>query len=190
MSVLYRGRNIVLTGLMGAGKTTVGRILAERLGRPFCDVDDLVEEGRGKPIKQIFAEEGERAFREYEAMEIRGVSITRGQVISVGGGAVLDPDNVSHLGSNGDLVLLDAPPEVLSERLEQTDPAERPLVADADDLTARLARLLDERRPQYERAASLVVDTAGRDPVDIAAEILDWAKDRHGLLTDDERAFL
>jgi shikimate kinase len=187
MSVLLPGRNLVLIGLMGSGKTTVGELLARRLERPLVDTDEMVEREAGKAIKEIFAEEGERGFRRHESEAIRRVAAIRGQVMAVGGGAVLDPGNVTQLSMTGDLVLLDAPPEVLSERLDETETAERPLVADADDLTARLAHLLEERRGDYERAASLIVDTAGRDPEGIAEEILEWALTRPGLLSRDER---
>jgi shikimate kinase len=190
MSLLHPGRNLVLIGLMGAGKTTVGEVLARRLERPLADTDEMVAHETGKAIKELFAEVGERGFRRHEALAVRRVAALRGQVVSVGGGAVLDPANVTQLSMTGDLVLLDAPPEVLSERLGDTDTAERPLVADADDLTARLSRLRAERRPDYERAAAYVIDTAERDPDDIAAEILEWARTRPGLLTDDERAEL
>ena len=187
MSVLLPGRNLVLIGLMGAGKSTVGEILARRLGRPLVDTDEMVEAEAGKPIKEIFAEEGERGFRDRESLAIRRVSALRGQVVSVGGGALLERANARDLRMTGDLVLLDAPAEVLSERLDVEGTAERPLLTDADDLTERLAHLLAERRADYERAAAYIVDTTGRDPEDIAEEILDWARTRSGLLAREER---
>jgi shikimate kinase len=186
VSVLLPGRNLVLIGLMGSGKSTVGEVLARRLDRPFVDSDERVEREADKSIKDIFAEDGERAFRRLEAAVIRQVAALRGQVIAVGGGAVLDPANVTQLGMTGDLVLLEAPPDVLSQRLDEAEAGERPLLHDADDLTARLAGLLDERRAEYERAAAYTVATSGRDPEDIATEILDWARTRPGLLARDE----
>lgn len=191
MSVLTPGRNLVLIGLMGSGKTTVGKTLAERLDRPLVDTDEVVEQEAGKTIPEIFASEGERAFRRHESLAIRTVTALRGQVISVGGGAVLDPGNVTQLRMTGDIVLLEAPAEVLSERLDETGTSDRPLLAAAEtgeELTARLGELLAERRSDYERAASYIVETAGRAPDDIAAEILEWAGTRPGLLARDEVA--
>jgi shikimate kinase len=186
VTVLTPGRNIVLIGLMGAGKTTVGKIVAGELGRPFVDTDEVVEREAGRSIAEIFAEEGERGFRSREATAVRGVAALRGQVIAVGGGAVLDPANRTQLGMTGDLVLLDAAPEALGERLEVAGAGERPLLQGSDDLTARLAELLESRRGEYERSAARVVDTTGREPEDVAGEILMWARTRAGLLARDE----
>jgi len=106
MSVLAPGRNIVLLGLMGAGKTAVGRLVAQRLARPLTDTDAMVEAQARMPIAEIFASEGERGFRRRESEVVRQASALRGQVIAVGGGAVLDPANVTHLRATGDLVWL------------------------------------------------------------------------------------
>lgn len=127
MSVIAPGRNIVLIGLMGVGKTTVGRLLADALGRPFADTDAVVENEAHATVTQIFAQEGERRFRALESEAVRKAAALRGQVIAVGGGAVLDPSNVTHLRSTGDLVLLDGDPQTLSRRV--ADAASRPLLA-------------------------------------------------------------
>jgi shikimate kinase len=185
--VLIPGRNIVLIGMMGAGKSTVGEILAERLERPFVDTDALVAREADMPIEEIFAQRGERAFRDLEAEVIRRVSALKGQVIAVGGGAVTSPANVTNLQSTGDLVHLDAQPETLAERVDETDPASRPLLADADDVADRLRELAHERAAAYARAAALVIDTTGKPPEEIAEVILDWAGRRHGLLAREER---
>ncbi|HVL99525.1 MAG TPA: shikimate kinase [Egibacteraceae bacterium] len=186
MDLIAPGRNVVLIGLMGAGKSTVGRILAERLGRPFVDTDDLVEDEAGMAIRDIFAEKGERAFRSLESEAVRRVSALRGQVVAVGGGAVSTPGNATQLRMTGDLVLLDADPAVLAERLG-TDVEDRPMVAEADDLAARLAELRRRRDHDYARAASCTVRTDGRTPEEVADAILDWARHRPGLLSRDER---
>lgn len=185
MSAITQGRNLVLVGLMGAGKSTVGRLLAERLGRPFVDTDAIVENEAGLTTPEIFAQQGERAFRTLEAEAVRRVSALRGQVIAVGGGAVSTPGNATQLRMSGDLVLLDADPAVLAERVGG-DAAARPMVADADDLTARLAELRRRRDRDYASAASFTVSTDGRSPEEVAQEILDWAAHRPGLLTWDE----
>lgn len=186
MNVITPGRNLVLIGLMGAGKSTVGRLVAERLGRQFFDTDTIVEDETGLTIAALFAERGERAFRSLESEAIRRVSTLRGRVVAVGGGAVSSPDNTTHLRMSGDLVFLDTDPAELAERLSgQTD--ERPLLADADDVTVRLAELARRRRDDYALAASVTVPTGGRTPEDVADEILRWALHRPGLLARDER---
>lgn len=186
MNVITPGRNLVLIGLMGAGKSTVGRLVAERLGRPFVDTDAIVEEEAGMAVGEIFTQRGERAFRRLESEAVRRVSTLRGRVVAVGGGAVSSPDNATQLRMSGDLVLLDADPAVLAQRLSgQT--GERPLVAEADDVAARLAELRDRRRDDYARAASFTVATDGRAPDDVVEEILRWALERPGLLARDER---
>lgn len=186
MSVITPGRNLVLIGLMGAGKSTVGRLLAERLGRPFTDTDAIVEEEAGLTIPEIFAQQGERGFRALEAEAVRWVSALRGQVIAVGGGAVSTPGNATQLRMTGDLVLLDAEPAVLAGRMGEETPA-RPLVADAEDVAARLAELRRRRHDDYVTAAAHTVRTDAKSPEDAVADILEWARHREGLLTWEER---
>jgi shikimate kinase len=184
MSLLTPGRNLVLIGLMGSGKTTVGRLIAGRLGRPFVDTDDLVERDAHRSVAQIFADDGERGFRQLESAAVRRVAALRGQVVAVGGGAVLDPGNVTQLRSTGDLVLLDADPATLADRVGDT--ATRPLLSDAEDSTEELARLRDRRAAAYANAAGHAIDTTGRTPEEIADAVLDWARGQHGLLSRDE----
>lgn len=179
-------RPVVLVGLMGAGKTTVGRLLAERLGRPFVDTDDLVEEEAGMTIPTLFAKKGERAFRSLESEAVRRVSALRGQVIAVGGGALSAPENATQLRMTGDLVWLDADPAVLAERVG-AGAGDRPLLAGTEDVAARLAELHRRRDSDYAAAAAFTVRTDGRAPEEIAEEILDWARHRPGLLSRDER---
>jgi shikimate kinase len=186
-SILSPGRNLVLTGLMGTGKTAVGRRVAERLGRPFVDTDAIVERETGTSIAELFATVGERGFRDEEAAAIRHNSSLRGQVIAVGGGAVVSPSNVTHLRSTGDIVLLTAPADVLRQRLEGDGVESRPLLADADDLTERLARLGEERAEAYRAAAVVTIDTTGRSVDEIADEVIGWARERAGLLAREER---
>lgn len=188
MSVLAPGRNLVLIGLMGTGKTTVGRLVAAALGRPFVDTDDAVETRAGTTVAAVFAAEGERGFRAREAEEIRRVAATRGQVVAVGGGAVLDPANVTHLRSTGDLLLLDARPETLAARIaDDAGGPVRPLLAPGGDPATRLADLRALRDGAYRSAAAHAVDTTGRTPDEVAALVLDQARAVPGLLTREER---
>lgn len=184
MNVITPGRNLVLIGLMGAGKSTVGRILADRLGRPFADTDAIVADEAGLAVAEIFAQQGERAFRDLESEAVRRVSALRGQVIAVGGGAVSTPGNATQLRMSGDLVLLDADPAVLAERVGQ-GAVDRPMVADADDITARLDELRRRRDRDYA-AATFTLRTDTLTPEAVADEILDWARHQPGLLTRDE----
>lgn len=191
MSLLAPGRNLVLVGLMGTGKSTVGRIIAERLQRPFVDTDADVEAEMGVSIAELFDTLGERRFRALESERIRHVAALRGQVIAVGGGTVVDPRNVTHLRGTGDLVLLDADPDELAKRIaeqEASSPAapERPLLADAEDPAKALAELRTRRDAAYLAAASHVIDTTGKPPEEVAQAVLDWAVQVPGLLTDEE----
>jgi shikimate kinase len=187
MSLLAPGRNIVLVGLMGVGKSTVGRILAQRLQRPFVDTDEEVEAAVGASIADVFARLGQRRFRALEAERVRHVAALRGQVLAVGGGALLDPGNVTQLRGTGDLVLLDADPAELAERIVAEDSGmSRPLLAGAPDPEAALAALRAEREQVYEAAASHAIDTTGRTPEEVADEVLAWASVVPGLLTREE----
>lgn len=185
MNVINPGRNLVLIGLMGAGKTTVGRLLAERLDRPFCDTDAMVEAETGRRVADIFADDGERVFREHEAEAVRHVAALHGQVVAAGGGAVCTPGNATQLRMTGELVLLDADPSVLAERVGRGNL--RPMVAGAEDVAERLADLRRRRDADYADAAHHTVHTDGKTPEDIVEEILQWARQRQGLLSRDER---
>jgi len=189
MSILSPGRNLVLIGLMGSGKTVVGQIVADVLGRPFVDTDAVVARESGQTVTELFTGAGERAFRRDEAEAVRHVSALRGQVIAVGGGAVLDAGNVTALRATGDLLWLDAEPSELAQRL--SGDRSRPLLADTagdPDATAdRLAALRAERADAYRRAAASRIDTAGRSPEQVANAVLAWALQRPGLLSREER---
>lgn len=187
MNLLAPGRNIVLIGLMGSGKTTVGRLLAARLGRPFVDTDDVVARDTGRSVPDVFATEGERAFRAHEAAAVRHVSALRGQVVAVGGGAITDPYSVTALRSTGDLVLLDAMASVLARRVELEGVEGRPLLSSEDTVT-RLAALQDARRSAYQAAAAFTVDTSARTPDEVVEEVLEWTTTRPGLLARGEGA--
>lgn len=188
MSLLAPGRNLVLIGMMGTGKSTVGRLLADRLGRPFADTDVAVERATGGTVAAVFDRAGERAFRAVESEEVRRIAALRGQVLAVGGGAVLDASNVTFLRATGDLVLLDASPEELAARVGGDDG--RPLIAGSDDPAAVLATLRAERDEVYLAAAAHLVDTTGRTPEQVAEQVLDWAVSVPGLLSRAEREAL
>lgn len=182
-------RNLVLLGMMGVGKSTVAALLGERLGRQVVDTDTEVERIAGRSIASIFAEEGEAAFRRLERMAVERLAGRADQVVSVGGGAVLDDANVVALRSSGVLIELRAPPEALAARLIRQaageDPAAtRPLLTGAE-LADRIAQLVEVRAPRYAAVSDHWVE-ASAAPVDIAEEILTWASSVPGVLATVE----
>ncbi|HVE46377.1 MAG TPA: shikimate kinase [Acidimicrobiales bacterium] len=160
---------VLLVGMMGAGKTTVGRLLADRLDSPYLDSDEQVQQASGLTVPEIFAEQGEAAFRmaEREAL-MRAVASDDEDVVSVAGGAVLDPDNRRLLREAGTIVWLRAPVSTLAERVGAG--AGRPLLGDAP--ASALAELYEERRPLYEELADIVVDVEDLSPEEVVEEIL------------------
>ncbi len=155
--------HLVLVGLMGSGKSTVGRVCAERIGFEFADTDELVETTTGATVAEIFAAEGEDGFRRHERAVVADVvQAPTPHVIACGGGVVLDSANRTALRSRGVVIWLDAPSTVLAERVG-ADPS-RPLLASADPATT-LARLAEVRHAAYEAAAHARVDASGAPDV-------------------------
>jgi 3-dehydroquinate synthase len=160
--------NIVLTGFMGTGKTTVGRLLADDLGFEFVDTDQVIERRHG-PIPDIFATQGEEGFREIERSIAAELATRTGLVISTGGRMMLDPANVRALSANGRVFCLVATPEEVYERVAN-DPAriERPLLQ-VPDPHQRIVELMSERDPEYRRFPQLVTDAM--TPEDVARDL-------------------
>ena len=159
---------IALTGFMGSGKTTVGKVLADFLGCPFMDLDDLVVKKAGKSIPDIFAQDGEPAFRELEAQVLRKTVAKYAEsaaVLALGGGAVLAPASAALLHEKTVCIYLRATLDTLLARLEG-ETAGRPL-ADAS-----LADRLASREPIYEETAHVIIDTDGLSPDEVADEII------------------
>lgn len=148
-------RNIYLVGLMGAGKTTVGRQLARRLGREFLDSDHEIVARTGVPVSTIFEIEGEEGFRRREAQTIVELTALHGIVLATGGGAVLNPENRRHLHDSGWVVYLNVPPALLYERTRHD--RNRPLLRVADPL-AKLEELYAVRDPLYRETAHFTVE--------------------------------
>ena len=159
---------ITLTGFMGSGKTTVGRILADALGCPFLDLDDLIVKKAGKSIPDIFAQDGEPAFRQLEARLLRQTVEKYGEstaVLSLGGGAILAPASAMLVHEKTVCIYLRATLDTLLSRLAG-ESAGRPL-ADAS-----LAERLAAREPLYEKTAHVVIDTDGLTPEEVSDEII------------------
>jgi 3-dehydroquinate synthase len=167
--------NIVITGFMGTGKSTVGRLLADRLGRPFLDVDAEIEGLAGATIPEIFSGRGEAGFRALESEVCRDLAARRGAVIATGGGTLVDPDNREKLSTTGVVICLTCDVNEILRRLDGT--ADRPLLGSptANDGAARRARieqLLAERSEAYA-ALPHHVDTTGRPPASVADAVAD-----------------
>ena len=157
--------NLVLVGPMGAGKSSVGRRLAERFGLAFADADREIERLTGASVTTIFECEGEAGFRARETQAIAELTALDGIVLATGGGVVLAEENRSLLAARGTVVYLRATPEHLYERVRQD--RNRPLLATGDPL-GRLRELYRERDPLYRAVADLVIDT-GRQSVQVLA---------------------
>ena len=162
--------NIILTGFMGTGKSTVGRLLAGRMGREFVDTDDLIAQRDGRSIADIFNEAGETHFRDLEAQVAAELAERRGLVIATGGRLMLDPANTAVLGATGPVFCLSAEPDVIVSRVASTANG-RPLLAGVDP-ERRIKSLLERRAAAYARFP--VVDTGGRTPDDVAVAIAAW----------------
>ncbi|MGH8927517.1 MAG: shikimate kinase [Acidimicrobiia bacterium] len=145
-----------LVGMMGSGKSTVGRLLAFRLSLQFLDIDEMVEDRAGRSIADIFTQEGEPGFRRRESDAIELAAQAPGAVIATGGGAVLSPANVALMTGSGKVVWLRAEPAVLAQRLG--DGRGRPLLV-GSQTPAWLAELLAERLSAFRAVADHVIDT-------------------------------
>lgn len=167
--------NIALIGFMGAGKTAVGQVLAEKLGREFLELDWLIERKAGKPIPQIFRQDGEIAFRQLEIDVAREVTGQQGAVIACGGGIVLNKINIDRLRQTGRVIYLTVSPEVILARTAG-QPGQRPLLEVADPL-ATIRELMELREPFYRRAADITVDTSGLDISRVAEQIIERLKE-------------
>jgi Shikimate kinase len=161
--------NIFLIGPMGAGKTTIGRLLAEQLGRTFHDSDQVIEERAGADISWIFDKEGEPGFRKREANVIADLTSLDNIVLATGGGAILAEQNRRALHERGVVVYLMA---TVAQQLERTKrDSKRPLLR-TDDPKARLTALMEIREPLYREIADISIMTSRRSPRAVAAEIL------------------
>ncbi|MGK5090306.1 shikimate kinase [Bdellovibrionota bacterium FG-2] len=170
-----QSRPFFLTGFMGVGKTRIGSILAKKLGWQFVDTDRLIQEEIGLSIPEIFETKGEAAFRDLEKRAIMKVAYCQKTIISLGGGALMDLDNLSLIERAGDLIYLSASVSTLLERLSPRA-SQRPLLAKADSPNEsvreeKIRALLELREPVYNRAR-FKIETDHRDPEGIAEAIL------------------
>jgi shikimate kinase len=170
MPVMKGGGNIFLVGMMGAGKTTVGRLLGRRLRLRFVDSDREIEGRCGVKIPVIFEIEGEAGFRAREALAIDALTALPGIVLATGGGAVLAEQNRRCLAARGTVVYLSAKPEDLYQRVRHD--RNRPLLAGGEPL-ARLRELHLQRDPLYRSVADIVLETGAQSVQALARQLLD-----------------
>jgi len=164
--------NIVLTGFMGTGKSTVARELARMTGMKAVELDEEIERAAGMKIHEIFDQHGEHRFRDMEAEQVKRVSAGRGQVISTGGGVVMREENMEALRSGGVVVCLWASPDAILKRTSRN--TNRPLL-NVEDPKAKIEELLAQRESCY-RKADITVQTEGKTPREVAEEILEKAE--------------
>ena len=155
-------RNIVITGFMGTGKSTVAEIVARKLSRPFVDMDQEIETRAGFSIPQIFRRQGEAAFRDMERQLVHELALGHGLVIATGGGALVDADNRAMMNQHGIVICLNASKAEIRARLSENQ--DRPLAADWE-------RHFDARRGAYASMRHQIM-TTGRTPADVVADIL------------------
>lgn len=162
-------KNIVLIGFMGTGKTTVGRLLASRLGRPFFDSDKKIEYEYNMNIREIFEIYGEIYFRQKERMIITRLSRYNNAVIATGGGVVLSPENMSNLKRNGVIITLTASVETILERTSRRNT--RPLLDDLNQREKIVNELLKERAELYHNA-DYSIDTSNKSLQQVSNELM------------------
>jgi len=168
--------NVAIIGFMGAGKTTVARALAKRLKREYIELDTMIERKAGKSIKDIFSQDGEIVFREYEIEVTKDISDSRDMVIACGGGIILNQINIDRLRKESVIVYLDVSTRVLLNRVEDTETT-RPLLNNGDK-QLRIRKLLAFRKPLYERVADITINTTRLDVDSVVDELANILK-RH-----------
>jgi shikimate kinase len=168
MSEPRRFHNLALIGFMGTGKSSVGRMTAQVLGYDFVDTDELVEKRAGKPISQIFVQDGEDAFREVERQLVAEMAGWRGKVIATGGGLGADEANLAELRQHALVVCLWASPEAIWQRVRSQ--THRPLLQGPDP-QGRIRALLEERTPVY-RQADVLLNTGLRSIREVVQQVL------------------
>ncbi len=166
---MIENKNIILIGFMGAGKSHVGRLLADRLSVPFLDIDNEIAEKENMSIDELFRTRGEEEFRKIENRLIKQNESRKSSVIVCGGGAVLDSRNIDSLRKNGLLVYLKAGEEEILERM--TGLSDRPLL-NVDDRVGEIKRLLCKREPRYQEIADIIIDTSGLSPEEVMKEVM------------------
>ena len=170
MQIIDEAKNIVLVGLMGSGKSSIGRTIAKKLNRRFIDTDRYIERKAGQTTAEIFNDGGEDKFRIFEKEVIKKISQYVGIVVATGGGALKDPENFRYLKESGWIIALYASPATLYKRIEGK--RVRPLLLNEEDPVKKLEEIFNARKTMYAQA-DFQVDTEGKEIDQIADEIID-----------------
>ena len=157
--------NIYLIGMMGSGKSTLGKTLSEKIQKPFVDLDSEIEKTGGKSVSEIFNQDGEDHFRKLESEELKQYSES---VVACGGGIILDEENRQYINENGVAVLLTASMDELFKRL--SDSNNRPILPDENTEKA-LTNLWLERKKDYLNTSDFLIETDGENPIEITNKI-------------------
>ncbi len=171
--------NIALIGFMGTGKTAVGRILAKKLKLEFIETDSVIENKTGQTIPQIFTDQGEMGFRELEIQAVKEIAYKQHAVIACGGGLVLNWINIDRLRQNAVVVNLTASPLVTLKRITR-QVGQRPLLDVTDPITT-IRDMIKFRKPFYERASDININTSKLTPEAVAEEIVRRIKEYESL---------
>ena len=161
--------NLFLIGFMGAGKTSVSAGLGRMLGREVVEMDERIAAQEGMSIPELFAQKGEPYFRACETALLKSFAQGAPRIVSCGGGVPLREENVAAMRESGTVVLLTASPEVILERVKDSD--ERPLLQGHKDVPY-IAALMEQRRPKYEAAADITVDTSQLNIEEVCRQVL------------------
>ena len=161
--------NLFLIGFMGAGKSSVSAGLGRMLGREVVEMDERIAAREGMSIPELFAQKGEPYFRACETALIKSFDQGAPRIVSCGGGVPLREENVAAMRESGTVVLLTASPEVILERVKDSD--ERPLLQGHKDVPY-IAALMEQRRPKYEAAADITVDTSRLNIEEVCRQVL------------------
>ena len=165
--------NVFLIGFMGSGKSTIASYLAENYGMEIIDMDQLIVEREGMAIPDIFAQKGELYFRDVETSLLIEIQGEQNKVVSCGGGVVLREKNIQAMKKSGQVVLLNAKPETILERVKDDD--NRPLLRGNKNVQF-IRDMMEKRQPNYEAAADLVIHTDGKSADEICKEIISNVK--------------
>jgi len=172
LSLRENSSPVFLTGFMGVGKSTIGKELSKMTGRTFLDTDHLIEEEEGQSVHQIFQQKGEQEFRKLEKNAILKSAQSKNTIVSLGGGAIMDPDNLNHILTSGKLVLLSLDEETLVKRLSHTKNI-RPLFAgmNSQEIKNKIHSLLSARASGYARA-HFEISTRDHSPHETAQALI------------------
>ena len=161
--------NLFLIGFMGAGKSSVSAALGQKLGRQVVEMDQCISENEGMTIPEIFAQKGEPYFRTCETALLQGCAQGEPRIISCGGGVPMREENVAAMRECGTIVLLTARPEVILDRVKGSD--DRPLLQNRKSVEG-ISELMEQRRPKYEAAADVTVDTSDLNIEEVCEAVL------------------